>query len=784
MPNIIEQQDQVMGLSKEALINYAQNPSGALPMFLVVERIKDLGDQEKRFLAQQEQPQGTVSEQIVAEATAPQGIGALQPQMPPGASGGAMPPSNAMPQPPMPPEMISAQMNAQSQMLAATGGRMPYPAMAGGGMVPPNSLVEDASKFNPQSMYDMDPSQMAMAKPTNMGIASVLPMAAGGVVRMKEGGYQEFRDSVAGGAREALGVGGDVLDWIIDQYTDEDGTVDWSNVALTAATFTPLGWAARGTQLATKLPAIGRGIKSLYQSRNVLPPSVRSNLGQRIAAQLGQKGPGRGRKGGQEWHDRLIKEHPWRAGALAAKSVGSGVGRAFSYPFRRYPKTTRGTLGLALIDSMLDAGTNESAPASVTSEPSVFNGGASEPPGSRADAIAFILENQNNQTNELSGGGVIRMREGSLTAIDDTQQPVPTNMTDAEIALHLQELKRQGHPIPPNLEHFLAPTGPKTDTSNGSVTNYENMIRASEADIGRDTDGLTDAQTSGLFSGALTPGETLLDGDSTLGSNVFQKHGADALNLRQPGGNESSSADGEREDRDVRPRSPLSVNDRLLSMLSERMGTIENLLKTETSLPDYEALRANITEGVDDDVVASILTSIGKSIYEGKGLAGADVSEAQAIKQKMRDSLSALELAKAKGLSDKEIADLDRQLTAQTSMLAAIPAPQRSINPLTGRTTLGKLQYELAEMKARDPNDPNIALHEAAIGRLTDDRAGDEIMKLIDEMSIGRMVDGEYVFGPASLSAGKQARWDALIEGNRSISDILTRNIALEFESS
>ena len=50
MPNIIEQQEQVMGLSKEALVNYAQNPSGALPMFLVVERIKDLGDQEKRFV--------------------------------------------------------------------------------------------------------------------------------------------------------------------------------------------------------------------------------------------------------------------------------------------------------------------------------------------------------------------------------------------------------------------------------------------------------------------------------------------------------------------------------------------------------------------------------------------------------------------------------------------------------------------------------------------------------------------------------------------------------------
>jgi len=163
MPSIIEQQDQIMGLSMEALINYAQNPSGALPLYLVLERIRDLTGQRKKHLASQNQRPGTIFDQSIEEATAPQGIGALQPQMQPGASGGA------------------------EQMNAATGGRMPYPAMAGGGVVPPNSLVEDASKFNPQSMYDMDPSQMAMAKPTNMGIASVLPMSGGGVVRMQGG---------------------------------------------------------------------------------------------------------------------------------------------------------------------------------------------------------------------------------------------------------------------------------------------------------------------------------------------------------------------------------------------------------------------------------------------------------------------------------------------------------------------------------------------------------------------------------------------------------------------
>ena len=132
-----------------------------------------------------------------------------------------MPPSNAMPQPPMPPEMIAAQMNAQSQMMAATGGRMPYPAMAGGGVVPPNSLVEDASKFDTQSMYDMDPSQMAMANPTNMGIASVLPMSGGGVVRMMEG--EQVPDSE-----------GWYPDWARDYVFNPSSPLDWAMVGGTA----------------------------------------------------------------------------------------------------------------------------------------------------------------------------------------------------------------------------------------------------------------------------------------------------------------------------------------------------------------------------------------------------------------------------------------------------------------------------------------------------------------------------------------------------------------------
>jgi len=445
---------------------------------------------------------------------------------------------------------------------------------------------------------------------------------------------------------------------------------------------------------------------------------------------------------------RKLPETAMLKGGESARAAA----QVLTTPITKFEWPTRLLAGWGLADPLLDPQVAPGSRVDPLLDPQVA-------PGSKADAIAFILENQNNQTNELSGGGVIRMREGSLTAIDDTQQPVPTNMmTDAEIALHLQELKRQGHPIPPNLEHFLAPTGPKTDISNGSVTNYENMIRASEADIGRDTDLQNLIQPVDVIE---LPSAT--QSQVTSKPSVFNE-GFTPVQKESADGKGVTPVNGKRDDRDVRPRSPLSVNDRLLSMLSERMGTIENLLKTETSLPDYEALRANITEGVDDDVVASILTSIGKSIYEGKGLAGADVSEAQAIKQKMRDSLSALELAKAKGLSDKEIADLDRQLTAQTSMLAAIPAPQRSINPLTGMTQLQKLHYYRDTLPEGHPDREAV---ESLITTMSQPGIRDRMDGLFRTMD-----EGVSMYDPASGTTKLVKGLEALDENQRKLWDL------------
>lgn len=238
--NILEQENLIKGAPDEVLIQEAQAPSGNLPQFLIVSELQRRKQMRDRVAAQQEQPEQTVAEQIVVQS-APQGIAGLASEMPSKA------PSMSMPQQTIPQEMMAAtEAPIDPQMLmAAGGGRMPYRRMAGGGMVPPNSLVEDAAKFNPQTMYDMDASQMAMASPTNMGIASVLPMAAGGVVRMDEGGRIQA-----------------IKDMMHERYYGDDDKFNYGTAALDAASFIPVGG------------AIGLGGRMLYQGGKRLLPKL------------------------------------------------------------------------------------------------------------------------------------------------------------------------------------------------------------------------------------------------------------------------------------------------------------------------------------------------------------------------------------------------------------------------------------------------------------------------------------------------------------------------------
>ena len=297
--NILEQEDLIKGATDDILLQEAKSPTGRVPQFLVISEIQRRKSMRDRFSAQDGQPEQSVAEQIVAGA-APQGIGALQPppQMPPQA------PVMAMPPPQMPPEMMAAQMPPMPpppQMMAAGGGRMPYRRMADGGVIPPNALVEDASKFNPESLYDVGPmEQSAMANATNMGIASVLPMAGGGVVKMGLGGYLTAKEG-----------------WVPDRYQDEGkgiGSLDYSQIgsdALTGAELAALAMmvapepatTAAGAVLkagTTAVRAVPRGIqfaKTIPGRVKALPDQARAylarenvakhQLGKRLAALLG-----------------------------------------------------------------------------------------------------------------------------------------------------------------------------------------------------------------------------------------------------------------------------------------------------------------------------------------------------------------------------------------------------------------------------------------------------------------------------------------------------------------
>lgn len=75
--NIIELEDLVKGLPDDRLFQEAQAPSGEIPQFLTISEIQRRTDMRKRWEAQQQQPQGTIADQVMQ-----QGIASMQPQQP------------------------------------------------------------------------------------------------------------------------------------------------------------------------------------------------------------------------------------------------------------------------------------------------------------------------------------------------------------------------------------------------------------------------------------------------------------------------------------------------------------------------------------------------------------------------------------------------------------------------------------------------------------------------------------------------------------------------------
>lgn len=129
MQNLIQLEDDVKGLPDQALQQLAKAPNPQVPQFLVISEIQRRSDMRKRFEArQQQQPQGTVAQQIVNPQ--PQGIASMMPQqgMPQG-DPMPMPQSGPMPQPPMGQPMPQAPTQQPMQQ------PMPPQGMAAGGVI-------------------------------------------------------------------------------------------------------------------------------------------------------------------------------------------------------------------------------------------------------------------------------------------------------------------------------------------------------------------------------------------------------------------------------------------------------------------------------------------------------------------------------------------------------------------------------------------------------------------------------------------------------------------------
>jgi hypothetical protein len=130
--NIFEQEDLIKGLPDQALMKEAQQPSGQVPQYLVVSEIQRRQDMRKRFAQQnQEQPQGTVKDQILSGIAA---MGQPDPMMQ-SAMGMQQPPQQMPQQPPMGMPQQMAPPQQPMPMPPQQQGPMPPQGMAAGGVV-------------------------------------------------------------------------------------------------------------------------------------------------------------------------------------------------------------------------------------------------------------------------------------------------------------------------------------------------------------------------------------------------------------------------------------------------------------------------------------------------------------------------------------------------------------------------------------------------------------------------------------------------------------------------
>ena len=243
--NILEIEDTLKGIPDEALIQEAQAPSGGAPQYLVISEIQRRSDMRERFAAEEQQPQNTVSDQIVNKGIMNLGGSAAPPpvldvQQPMAGAPPMAPPmaEQAMPAQPMaPPQMmnvggevmldeeddvtmlldeLSSSMNKipdnrerdlfisdfSSSVLSDIDPQPQGPVS--------NALREDASKFNPAQMMGADIDEISAFQSAGSDLPEILNYAGGGIVELQDGGEvpEEEKGSYFSGDQ------GFVPDWV------------------------------------------------------------------------------------------------------------------------------------------------------------------------------------------------------------------------------------------------------------------------------------------------------------------------------------------------------------------------------------------------------------------------------------------------------------------------------------------------------------------------------------------------------------------------------------------
>ena len=85
--NILQMEDTIKGLPDETLMQEAEQPTGQVPQYLVISEVQRRTDMRKRYQQEeQEQPQGTVADQVIQEGIA--GIAPPPPEMGQAMNGG------------------------------------------------------------------------------------------------------------------------------------------------------------------------------------------------------------------------------------------------------------------------------------------------------------------------------------------------------------------------------------------------------------------------------------------------------------------------------------------------------------------------------------------------------------------------------------------------------------------------------------------------------------------------------------------------------------------------